>query len=455
MPDGEPGAPRAGAVGRVTTAYWILLLSAIVVYFAFPSTRLVSGILGWMTSVAAMAVGIRLYRPRRAASWWLLALSVFLLGAGNSSYVVVTEVLGRERIVPSVPDLCYLGMNVVLVAALLSLPRLGTTRRDRAGILDALIVTTIVGLLAWAYLIGPYLRTGDAVALERTLSFAYPLYDVLVLAAGASLLAGVRRTVSARLMAAGWTALLVGDVVYALDELYGSWAVGGPSDLTWIAFYATWGAAALHPSMASLTEPRVSRPGGVRTRRALAALGAALLVVPAVLLGEAVTGGVRGGAVLAVAFVVIGALVVARMTGVLRGHRRAVAQSRVLSQAAEELAAATDAEEVAAAVRRAVAGLLPAGTPHRVLLVREPDPEVAGPGPSGGGATIGYVCTLAPELAAELAEFELALACRLDVEPRQVGVMLIVGDDRALMVLRQAAEMLAAFASNALRAVDI
>jgi diguanylate cyclase (GGDEF)-like protein len=74
--------------------------------------------------------------------------------------------------------------------------------------------------------------------------------------------------------------------------------VGSAADLGWVVFYVSWGAAALHPSMARLTEPqRQSRD--VATSRIVPLVFAAL-VAPTVLLVESFEKQLRDGLVIAV-----------------------------------------------------------------------------------------------------------------------------------------------------------
>ena len=63
----------------------------------------------------------------------------------------------------------------------------------------------------------------------------------------------------------------------------------GLLDPGWIVFYAMLGAAALHPSMGSLSQPVADSLPDL-TRGRLALLGGASLVVPAVLLVRLVGG---------------------------------------------------------------------------------------------------------------------------------------------------------------------
>ncbi len=55
---------------------------------------------------------------------------------------------------------------------------------------------------------------------------------------------------------------MASDVAFGLLQLYGSFRPGTAADLGWAVFYAAWGAAALHPSMTTLT--RAHHPPAAR-----------------------------------------------------------------------------------------------------------------------------------------------------------------------------------------------
>ena len=106
-----------------------------------------------------------------------------------------------------------------------------------------------------------------------------------------------------------------------LIQLNGNWHVGTPVDLGWVAFYGLWGAAALHPSMRELTEPKVLPRTEQRLSRLLL-LGLASLIAPAVLLIEAVTGVVRDAGVIAALSALLSLLVIARLGRAVLVQRR-------------------------------------------------------------------------------------------------------------------------------------
>jgi diguanylate cyclase (GGDEF)-like protein len=128
---------------------------------------------------------------------------------------------------------------------LLVMIRSRTGGRDRAGLIDALIIATGLGLLSWAFLMRP-IASDTSVALgPRLVSIAYPLADVLLLAVIARLYTSPgARGASYRLLATALLLQLGADIVYAGLTTYGGYD-GGVIDLGWMASYLCWGAAAL------------------------------------------------------------------------------------------------------------------------------------------------------------------------------------------------------------------
>jgi diguanylate cyclase (GGDEF)-like protein/PAS domain S-box-containing protein len=299
-------------------------------------------------------------------------------------------------------------------------------------------------------------------------SISYTLWDVLILASGTRLLSTVRKTPTAVLLFVGCAGMLASDVLYGLKQLDDTWQVGGPVDLGWFVCYAAWGAAALHPSMLSLTATQTVWQNEVTNRRILL-LTLSSLIAPAVLLVEAREGDVEHATVIALMSVVIFLLVLLRLVGVVGTHRQAVARERGLREAGAALVSATNVADVVAAVRAAVAKLMRPGTDHRVLLaVDEPHPATDGltPGTRATAATPDGSTRLVPtsdlgeETAAELGDFgttlvrPLAVADSLSGESI-VGALLVSARKDALVALRGAAEVLGSQASLALERIAL
>ena len=236
-------------------------------YFLFPGHHLALwSPLGFSASVAVF-VGLWLHRPAQRAAWVLFGCAVLAFITGDSIYNVYVDVLGRVNPFPSAADIFYLATYPLFGGGLLLLVRSRTARRDRDGLLDALIITTGLGFLSWVFLIEPYVRDDSLSMVEKLVSVAYPLGDVLILAILIRLIGGGgMRLVAVRLLALGAAGLLVSDVFYGLIQLHGTWTTNGPVDLGWVVFYISWGAAALHPSMAQVGDA-VSAPAVELRRR--------------------------------------------------------------------------------------------------------------------------------------------------------------------------------------------
>src|SRR5436309_1733164 len=136
-----------------------------------------------LSGVVAIVVGIRMNKPRARAAWWLFAAGQFLYFSGDLYTYSYRLLLGADVGFPSAGDGLYLAVYPVLMAGLLVLVRRRSPRPDRSALIDAVILTIGVGLLSWVFLIAPNVHLADLTWLEKGISVAYPLGDVLLLAA--------------------------------------------------------------------------------------------------------------------------------------------------------------------------------------------------------------------------------------------------------------------------------
>jgi diguanylate cyclase (GGDEF)-like protein/PAS domain S-box-containing protein len=453
----------------------------VVGFFALPASRTVlTGVVG-LASFAAVAVGVRRYRPNRAYSWWLLGAALAVFAIGDTVYLLAANLpLGDSKSTSAVvSDVFYLVMLPLIGAGLLGLTRSTTGARDRSGLLDFLIFTTAGTFLLWVLVVHPYLIGAGSSTFAQSALAAYALLDVLLLATTVRLAITSRRSAAALLLVTGAVGMLVADLVYGAALLAGGWQPGGPTELGWLLFYASWGAAALHPSMARLTEPAAPQDSEIDKTR-LVLLGLAATLAPAVLLFQVINGAVQDGAVIAVVGGVVFALVLSRLGDAVDGHRQAVARERGLRQAGAEMVAATDTAEVRRAVRTAVARLVPRQSTHRIVFsINHTDgvpaatmsiwgPGVAAPSafypaPTSAAARrsrLLRVRTLQPALAEQLRGFETVALCPLVGDGRssgapRVGALLVAADSRLLPTLRDSLEVLAAQAAMALERISL
>jgi diguanylate cyclase (GGDEF)-like protein/PAS domain S-box-containing protein len=337
-------------------AYLVVAAGLTSMYYLFPAYHSPLWTALGLSAVAATVWGVRRNRPRQPLAWYLLAAAELTFIAGDTSYNVLTQVMHQVNPFPSVADLFYLLTYVFIAAGLFLIIRARSSSRDVPSLIDAVIITTGLGLLSWVYLIVPNFQADGLDWLQRAVSVAYPVGDVMILAMLARLVAGGGlRFASMRFLVTGALGIMAADVLYGLIQINGMWKIGGPVDIGWALFYATWGAAALHPSMRRLTEiaPLASVAVG-RARLTLLAL--ASLIAPGVLLVQSVQRGTPYAHTVATAAAFSAALfvlVLARMSGVVGAHKHSVVRERVLRNSSEALVAAQGLPDI---YRTALAG---------------------------------------------------------------------------------------------------
>jgi signal transduction histidine kinase len=309
---------------RLPLLYAVPALLAIAVYLML-SYNLRSAVMYDViaaSSVFAILAGIWIHRPVRKLPWLLLAAGFGLFVAGEITWHVYSYGLGEDPF-PSIADLFYLAGYPLLATALLLLARDRGARRgqERAGVLDAAIVTIGAFAISWTFLMLPYAADDSLPVLDRVLSTAYPLMDVLLLTLLVRLLfAPGRRSPAIWLLALGMTFNIAADVTFlgleAAGKTTGSWI-----DCVWLLCYVSVGAAALHPSMAAPPAPG-GGPEQLTVWR-LGALALAAVTGPAVLTAEVLSGDNDGIVVVLVCSAILPVLVLLRLVGLVRELERA------------------------------------------------------------------------------------------------------------------------------------
>ena len=232
------------------------------------------------TSAIAILVGIRIHRPAAAWAWRWFAIGQALFFLGDAYTYSYPVLLGREVPFPSVGDAFYLLVYPALMTGVLLAVRRRNPQGDRAGVLDALIITFGIGILSWVFLMAPYVHDATLSPFAKAVSLDYPIGDVLLLAAALRLaFDGGRRRGSFYLLAASIGALLATDAAYGYALLAGTFDHQVIYDAGWLAFYLLWGAAALHPSMRTFFEATPDRERRL-SRQRLGLLTVASLIAP-------------------------------------------------------------------------------------------------------------------------------------------------------------------------------
>ncbi|HEX6678885.1 MAG TPA: GGDEF domain-containing protein [Actinomycetes bacterium] len=321
-----------------TRAWWAYLAAgtaAVPCYLALPRDwwQTAANLLVGLAAVAALLAGIWLHRPRRPALWGTLAAGLLFITGGDIVYALYDLVLHTATPFPSLADAAYLAGCPLIGLAMVLLVRARTAGKDRVAWIDAAIVASGFGLLSWVFLMEPTASSGDLSWVGRLVALAYPVWDVLFLALVVRLLAGVgARLPALRLLAGAVTLWLVYDTIYALLVQYGTYVQGSLVDAIWLLGYVLFGAAALHPSMAELTQP-VAEPTTRLSWRRLVLLAGASLIAPVLLVSQSVLAGHRvDGIAIGAASMLLFLLVVLRIVGLVRQVEEQAEQLARLAQ---------------------------------------------------------------------------------------------------------------------------
>jgi diguanylate cyclase (GGDEF)-like protein/PAS domain S-box-containing protein len=328
-----------------------------------------------LSSPIAIAVGIYLHRPKMWPAWVLFVIGQFLYFAGDLYTYSYPKLFGVDVEFPSLGDVVYLTVYPALVGGLLLLVRRRNPEGDRAGAIDSLILTVGIALLSWVFLVAPNIHLSGLTPLEKIVSAAYPLGDILLLAAAIRLAVDTgKRAPSFYLLVGSIVSLLIVDSAYTYVLLIDSYEHQLSFDLGWITYQLLWGAAALHPSMRTLEEPATD----VRTRLTplrLLLLAGACLVAPGIRLAQEL--GNPDVLVVIVASGLLFLLVVARMAGLVRQEERAVGREQALRSAGIRLVAAGAREQVDEAAISAVQELAGPQSSVRLVLLGPEETSVA------------------------------------------------------------------------------
>lgn len=268
-----------------------------------------------MGAAVATATGRRLNRPQVRGPWTLftLACAAFIVGA------VLRQTLHGTAYAPAA-DLATLSGYAATLAAYVGLLR---SRQSREGhrheVVDGLVVSVSASVVALAIFTLPTVAVHGLSAFAL-LQGAYPVIDVLIVFVAVLLSwTSANRAPAFWLLAAATGGLLVGDVGYAYLGTQGQ-LVGSPlMDLPYVVAFACFGAAALHPSMTSLS---AVQPSPVQAW----SVGRLAVLVPALLLPWVVVllaGSTKVGTVGATAGTLVALLLLLRGMGAVRAHTRA------------------------------------------------------------------------------------------------------------------------------------
>jgi PAS domain S-box-containing protein len=201
-------------------------------------------------AVVAFLAGIRRNGPARRNGWLLLA-------AGTAAWVIgnvigsVAELEGRDAQFGGASGVFYVAGYALLAAGLILLGRGVERSRALRVLLDTVVVVLTVGLVLWVPAFGVVLDRQHGAHVEHALAFAYPVADLVLVAAALRILLAGARGLAPRALVASFVLALCGDLLHGIGP-DGPTVVAG---VAWLLGYLLLAGAALHPSMRELEEP--------------------------------------------------------------------------------------------------------------------------------------------------------------------------------------------------------
>ena len=282
---------RSGSGFVLHPAWWVLGAFGLVIAIH------ASGVVGPLAypvvilgGVACGIVGLRQHRPEPAWPWWILIGIGFLWTIAG----LLREATGATGDLTTgrslLPDLFAFPGYVAFGGALLGLLRTRTATADRDVILDGLMLSAAAALAVHELLVIPTLGLPDGWVMAQVAIVIYPVAAICLLIVAARLaFGGGERSPAFYLLLAGTTALVIGDVVFALGEVGHTPGVSkNMLEVPYLLVPACIGTALLHPSSARFTPVPDDSPSDLSiARRWIVAVS---LVAPVVvLLGEGIT----------------------------------------------------------------------------------------------------------------------------------------------------------------------
>lgn len=218
------------------------------------------------TAVTVAGFGVRRHTPEHPLPWYLLAAAIVPYTLGT--------VLREFGPTPSSPldEICTLAGYLATGAAAVLWLRPRRTRAHPDVLLDSGLIGLGALLASWIFLIAPVLHSVDG-RMNTFTVVAYPVFDALLLTLLAHSLATSSRSETAlRLLHIGLAFALLTEIGLRLAAA-GTLATDPVLlVLPLLGAFTAFGAAALHPTMATVSERRAVRPNHSRQRASVIAV---------------------------------------------------------------------------------------------------------------------------------------------------------------------------------------
>lgn len=250
-------------------------------------------------AVAAIAVGVLVFRPRSPRPWLVLAAGQAVFGVAWAFWEAHILTEGAPPNPDAVISFFFQPGYPLWVVALVIL--LYRREPDAVSAVDVGVLATALFVPALSLLFYDYAVDDTLTVAWRADQIAFGVFDIVILAATLRLLVSAgRRSLSFGLVLGAASAWLFSDVIWNWSTRLGSYSPGNWADAGWLASPMLLGIASLSPRMATVFEPQ---PVGRRRLKVnqLSLLIVAALVAPATLIVQSLRGALERGEAIAIA----------------------------------------------------------------------------------------------------------------------------------------------------------
>ena len=250
--------------------------------------RLVSDsafVVGALLALLSCLAAVRRTRGRLRRAWAFFAVTAGAWTFGNVWWFYY-QIMAPTQPYPSMADVGYVAALPAALAALVLFPAPALRAGDRLRlVLDAVIIVGSLLFVNW-HLVIEHLPFGEAPPLLLAVLVTYPVADILLATLALLLLARARDglKIDLLLVGAAFVVYAVADTAYAVQGVYGTFAIGSLLDLGWVGGYLLLALAGL----ASARSHGREEPKG--SGSALPAMSSMVVYLP-LFLGVVVEGG--------------------------------------------------------------------------------------------------------------------------------------------------------------------
>ena len=332
----EHVSTSAGTEG-LSRQWWVLLVWSAIVLVAIALLPFGSAQRSLLELGAGIAASVMFWftfvtLPRGVRKvWFCLGAFLTLTTIGDVIYDYQSQVLGISPF-PGLADVCYLATYPLAIAGLFLLARALNPGADLSSWIDISIMVIAAAGIVGAFVIGPVWTSSDQWDLTTVLSLAYPLLDLVLLAALVRLLLLPHaRSAAITLLAASMGLFLAYDLIYNNQVLAAVWTPSSSMDVLWTGAILCIPLAAISPGAQQFHGIDPSQAGIVTTTRQLV-IGISVMSAPAIVLLElSITGSLILRWLVPVIIILV-ALILWRMHLLLRASQRQSAMLAALAR---------------------------------------------------------------------------------------------------------------------------